>query len=244
MALVRYPSPPWRLAGRVLVALAPVRLDAARALVPAPLRLLPAWPGRALAMLLVGVYGEGSTLRYGEVAGVAGPVLADGRLGGLVTSIWVDDECSLAGGREVWGVPKQLATLRWRPGAVEVRDTAGAPIVSAGWREPRVHVPVPVVAPFIGVLDGAVRRAWLTGSLRLAPTAIELDIPTGSPLAPLALAGSRLGLTGRLDVKATAPRHAPRTPTVWYAVAEARRRLCATPVSSVTHDRRGSIRER
>ena len=207
MVVVRYPSPPWRLAGRLLVALAPVRLDVARALVPAPLRLLPASPGRALAMLLVGVYGEGSTLRYGEVAGVTGPVLAGGRLGGLVTSIWVDDERSLAGGREVWGLPKQLATLRWRPGAVEVRDTAGAPIVYAGWREPRVHVPVPAVAPFIGVLDGAVRRAWLTGSLRLAPTAIELDIPASSPLAPLALAGRRLGLTGRLDVKATAPRH-------------------------------------
>jgi hypothetical protein len=69
-----------------------------------------------------------------------------------------------------------------------------------------VHVPVPAVAPFIAVLDGAVRRAWLTGSLRLAPTAIEFDIPAGSPLAPLALAGRRLGLTGRLDVKATAPR--------------------------------------
>jgi hypothetical protein len=51
-------------------------------------------PGRALAMLLVGLYGEGSTLRYGEVAGVT---LA----GGLVTSIWVDDERSPAGGREV-----------------------------------------------------------------------------------------------------------------------------------------------
>jgi acetoacetate decarboxylase len=204
--VARYPPPPWRLAGRLLVALAPLRLDAARALVPAPLRLLPAWPGRALAMLVVGLYGEGSTLRYGELAAVAGPVLAGGRLGGLVTSIWVDDERSLAGGREVWGLPKQLATLRWRPGAIEVRDPAGVPIVHARWREPRVHVPVPAAAPFIAVLDGAVRHAWLAGSLHLAPTAIELDIPAGSPLAPLALAGRRLGLTGRLNMRATAPR--------------------------------------
>lgn len=209
--VVRYPPPPWRLAGRLLVALAPLRLDAARALVPAPLRLLPVWPGRALAMLLVGVYGEGSTLRYGEVAGVAGPVLAGARPGGLVTSIWVDDERSLAAGREVWGLPKQLATLRWRPGAVEVRDAAGAPIVHARWREPRVHVPVPALAPFIAVLDGTVRRAWLAGSLHLAPTVIELDIPAGSPLAPLALAGRRLGLTGRLDVRVAAPRNAATT---------------------------------
>jgi acetoacetate decarboxylase len=209
--VVRYPPPPWRLAGRLLVALAPLRLDVARALVPAPLRLLPAWPGRALAMLLVGLYGEGSTLRYGEVAGAVGPVLAGGRPGGLVTSIWVDDERSLAAGRQVWGLPKQLATLRWRPRAVEVRDVAGAPIVHARWREPRGHVAVPALAPFIAVLDGTVRRAWLAGSLQLAPTAIELDIPAGSALAPLALAGRRLGLTGRLDVRASAPRNAAST---------------------------------
>jgi acetoacetate decarboxylase len=209
--VVCYPPPPWRLVGRLLVVLAPLRLDVARALVPAPLRLLPAWPGRALAMLLVGVYGEGSTLRYGEAAGVVGPVFAGARLGGLVTSIWVDDERSLAGGREVWGLPKQLATLRWRQGALELRDPAGAAIVHARWREPRVHVPVPALAPFIAVLDGATRSAWLAGSLQLAPTAIELDIPAGSPLAPFALARPRVGLTGRLDVKATTPRDAATT---------------------------------
>jgi hypothetical protein len=138
-------------------------------------------------------------------------VLAGRRLGGLVTSIWVDDERSLAGGREVWGLPKQLATLRWRPGALELRDPAGAAIVHARWREPRVHVPVPALAPFIAVLDGAARGAWLAGRLHLAPTAIELDIPAGSPLAPFALARHRLGLTGRLDVRATAPRDATTT---------------------------------
>src|SRR5918997_817436 len=146
--MVGYPAPPWRLGGRPVVAVGPLGPYVARALGPAPLRLLPAWPGRALAMLVVGLYGDGSTLRYGEVAGVAGPVLAGGRLGGLVTSIWVDDERSLAGGREIWGLPKQFATLRWRPGAVEVRDPAGVPIVHARWREPRVHVPVPAGAPF------------------------------------------------------------------------------------------------
>ena len=134
-------------------------------------------------MLVVGLYGEGSTLRYGELAGVVGPVLADACPGGLVTSIWVDDERSLAGGRQVWGLPKQLATLRWRPGALDVRDAAGEPIVHARWREPCVHVPVPAAAPFIAVLDGAVRRAWLSGRLHVAPSRIELDIPAGSPLA-------------------------------------------------------------
>jgi acetoacetate decarboxylase len=207
--VVPYPPPPWRLAGRLVVAFAPLRVDVARALVPAPLVLLPVWRGRALAMLIVGVYGKGSTLRYGEVAGVVGPVRAGARPGGLVTSIWVDDERSLAGGRQVWGLPKQRATLRWRAGALEAYDAAGAPIVRARWREPRVHMPVPAAAPFIAVLDGTVRRAWLTGRLDLAPTRVELDIPAGSPLARLALTGDCLALTGRLDVRVRAPVNVP-----------------------------------
>ena len=72
-------------------------------------------------------------------------------------------------------------------------------------------MPVPAAAPFIAILDGAVRRAWLAGTIHVAPTRIELDIPAGSPLAPLALSGRRLGLTGQLHVRATAPRHPPAT---------------------------------
>jgi acetoacetate decarboxylase len=201
-----YPPPPWRLAGRLLIAAAPLRLEAARALVPTPLRLLPAYPGHALAMLVLGLYGEGSTLRYGELAGVVGPVVTGSRPGGLVTSIWVDDERSVAGGRELWGLPKQPATLRWRSGAVEVHDAAGAPLMHARWNEPRVHAPIAAAAPFFGVLDGAVKRAWLAGTLRAAPTRIELDIPSDSPLAPLGLGGRRVGLAGRLDVRALTAR--------------------------------------
>ena len=201
-----YPPPPWRLTGRLLIAMAPLRLEAARGLVPAPLRLLPAWPGHALAMLLLGSYDERSTLPHNELAAIVGPVLARARPGGLVTAIWVDDERSAAGGRELWGLPKQLATLQWRPEAVEVQDAAGAPIAHARWHQPPVHVPIAAAAPFITVLDGAMRRGWLAGTMQLAPARIELEIPPGSPLAPLALGGRRIGLTGRLDARALAAR--------------------------------------
>jgi len=194
------------LAGRLVIAVAPVRLQAARALVPAPLRLVPAWPGHALAMVLLGLYGEGSTLRYGEVAGAVGPVLAGAWPAGLVTSIHVDDERSVAGGRALWGLPKQTATLRWRPGAVEVRDATGARIADVRWKEPRVRVPVPAAAPFLGLLDGVVRRGWLAGAMQVAPARIELDIPAGSPLAPLGLGGRHVGLAGRLDMRAMGAR--------------------------------------
>jgi acetoacetate decarboxylase len=209
-----YPPPPWRLAGRVVGTVAPLGVDAARRVLPAPLRLLPVWPGHVLAMLLLGLYEDGSTLRYGEVAGVVGPVLAGGRPVGVVTSIWVDEERSMAGGRELWGLPKQLATLHWRPGAVDVSDTAGAPLLRACWTERRLLVPVPAAAPFAGLLDGVARRAWLLGALRVAPIRLDLEIPQSSPLGSLGLAGRRLGFAGRLDVHTTAPRlaSAPRRP--------------------------------
>jgi hypothetical protein len=159
------------LTGRLVVALAPLRLDVARALVPAPLRLLPAWPARALAMLVVGLYGEGSTLRYSEVVDVVGPVLAGGRLGAWSPRSGSTTSARWPGGREVWGLPKQLATLRWRPGAVEVPRSC----TRAGAN--RMHMPVPAAAPFIAVLDGAARHAWLAGSLQLAPTVIGARHP-------------------------------------------------------------------
>src|SRR4051812_50203944 len=83
-----YPPPPWRLAGRVVGTVAPLGVDAARRVLPAPLRLAPVWPGHVLAMLLLGLYEDGSTLRYGEVAGVVGPVLAGGRPGGGGAAVW------------------------------------------------------------------------------------------------------------------------------------------------------------
>jgi hypothetical protein len=97
-------------------------------------------------------------MRYAELAGMVGPVLGTGAPAALVHAMYVDDAGSRAGRRELWGVPKELARFRWRPGAVEVSDAAGAPLLRAAWREPRVRVPLPAAVRFLGALDGAVRR--------------------------------------------------------------------------------------
>jgi hypothetical protein len=172
-----YPPAPWRLAGRVAVAAAP----------------------RTGAMVLLGLYAEGSTLRYGEVAGMVGPV---------VRCIYVDDERSVAGGREIWSLPKERMTMRWRGGRrteVEAHDAAGALLLRARWAAPRVRVPLPAVAPFLGTLGGRHSLAWLAGALLAGPVTIDLEVPERSPFAALGLAGRRLGLAGRLGVVATRP---------------------------------------
>lgn len=42
-----------------------------------------------------------------------------------VTQIWVDSEASRAGGRELWGIPKEMATFGSAPGIAALRATAG-----------------------------------------------------------------------------------------------------------------------
>ena len=174
-----YPPAPWRLKGRVAV-------------VPAP---------RTGALLLLGLYGDGSTLRYGEVAGMVGPV---------VRCIYVDDQRSVAGGREIWALPKEVMTLRWRGGRrteVVASDATGQPLVSVRWVAPRVRVPLVGALPFLGTLDRAWRLAWLAGGLLVGPVRVDIDVPEDSPFALLGLAGRRLGFAGRLDIIATGPAH-------------------------------------
>jgi hypothetical protein len=173
-----YPPAPWRLAG--------------------PVAIVPSL--RTGAVLLLGLYGERSTLRYGEIAATIGPV---------VRSMYVDDERSLAGGREMWAVPKERMTLRWRGGErteAEAYDAAGSMLVRARWAGPRVRLPMPCLIPFVGTLGDTVRVAWLAGALRAGPVTIDLEVPEESPLAALGLAGRRPGLAGRIDVTATRPR--------------------------------------
>jgi hypothetical protein len=152
------------------------------------------------SVLLLGLYGEGSTLRYGEIAGLTGPV---------VRYMYVDDARSLAGGREIWAVPKERMTLRWRSAKrteVEARTADGRLLLRAGWARPRVRLPLPCLAPFVGTLDSKLRLASVAGLLWAGPVMVELEVPRGSPLSALRLAGQRIGLAGRLNAIATRPR--------------------------------------
>ncbi len=155
---------------------------------------------RTGAVLLLGLYREKSTLDYGEIAATIGPV---------VRWMYVDDERSLAGGREIWAVPKNRMTLQWHGAKrteVEAYDATGSLLLRAGWGAPRVRLPLACVAPFIGTLGGTVRVAWLVGALRAGLVTIDVEVPARSPLAALELAGRRTGLAGHLNVTATRPR--------------------------------------
>lgn len=110
-----FPPQPWRLRGQMYVALWQV-----------PARRLPGWrlpPGvrplgwreRRVVVTFWVDYRHGGTLAYREL--LVALAVRDGHgPAGCAVEAWVDDDRSLAGGRELWGIPKQPAVFAFATG--------------------------------------------------------------------------------------------------------------------------------
>jgi hypothetical protein len=119
-----YPDPPWPMHGfawarTYLVPSASIAL-------PAPLEPVSAG-GRTTGLLLYVRYTEPSPITYHEL--VWAPALArapNGEVGFYVAAIYVDDERSLRGGREIWALPKVMARFEAEGGAEHAGETKGS----------------------------------------------------------------------------------------------------------------------
>src|SRR5919202_710345 len=78
--------------------------------------------GRTLGGVVLARYGPGSTLEYHELVVFAGVARVGARVGFVVAYIAVDSPASLAGGREIWGLPKRAAEFAWAPSAIVVAE--------------------------------------------------------------------------------------------------------------------------
>ena len=102
-----YPPEPWHLRGQLHLSL--WLLPAAK-VPPVPAARLITVAGRAVVGTAWVDYQPGGVLEYRELlAAVA--VRRGLRPAVTITHIWVDSEPSRDGGRELWGIPKDLATL-------------------------------------------------------------------------------------------------------------------------------------
>jgi hypothetical protein len=137
-------------------------------------------PTGATSGLFLATY-RGGTLDYHEL-------IVFGR-GLVVAHIYVDDERSLSGGREIWRLPKQLAEFDVSHGRFVARR-GGELLVDARVRRRRGFMPLPLLAPARGAGALAVGR----GQIRAAPALVTLTgrFLTGTRLA---LAGDGLALT-------------------------------------------------
>ncbi|MER7395886.1 acetoacetate decarboxylase family protein [Streptomyces sp. NPDC000151] len=180
-----FPPPPWRSTGTLWAAL----LTTCRPL-PLPPALRPLGSPQRLVMLLIR-YRHG-TLRYDEFA-LASPARSGVRAGLFTHHIWVDTPASLSGGRQIWGVSKELAHFAWSRHSLLVSDDDG-PIAGLrfGPRGPRLPT-LPALGPAFGQRDGRLLHftSRLTGRIARHP----LHITTWAPRLPRLDAPPRQALT-------------------------------------------------
>lgn len=166
-AAVTPPPTPWRMSGRLHVALHRVEGAAAP---PLPAGISAILPGHRVVTLVR--YLEG-TLRYDELI-IARLTRRGLRTGIFVDHIWVDSRPSVAGGRLIWGLPKELAEFTWSGDRVSVRDREGDIAALSVDQRPARSPEISFVAPGFGVRDddlllsrGSMRARLRSGSLRV-----------------------------------------------------------------------------
>ncbi|WP_053226777.1 acetoacetate decarboxylase family protein [Solirubrobacter soli] len=171
-----HPPPPWHLFGELII--------------------VPARVGRSLGGVMLANYTSG-TLVYRELI-----VFSHATARGMVVShIYVDDEQSLSGGHEIWGLPKELATFEYtRTHFVARQETT---LLSASIRRRPGVIPLVIPAPIVSDAGATLGRA----RIKAAPALVTLDVPPTSPFAHLGLSGTRPALAGD-DLALTMP--APR----------------------------------
>jgi hypothetical protein len=192
-----YPPEPWDLHGHGLVG---VWLLPSGVAPPPPsprtraLRIF----GRTVVAAAWFVYEEPSPLTYGEVMSTL-LVRHGARPRVSITHIWVDSPASMAGGRELWGIPKQLAAFEMSDpggyvGAGYAADGIGRAVVGRSWRLP---FRAPVRFTVAQDVAGDLRVSPVRGSARLSVVRARWWFDPDGPLALLSGRTPLLSLTCR-----------------------------------------------
>ncbi|MEV7694047.1 acetoacetate decarboxylase family protein [Microbacterium sp. NPDC089189] len=104
-----YPPEPWYLGGSLLVSVFLVPPTALPPTFALPAGRRPVTVGGRISVGVAAVrYVPGGVLQYDELL-VAVPSLGRGGIRVTIPQIWVDSDTSRRGGRELWGIPKELA---------------------------------------------------------------------------------------------------------------------------------------
>jgi acetoacetate decarboxylase len=117
-----YPPAPWQLYGNALATLQLVDVERSREFIPAEFQIIPVLPGKTVGGLYFALYEGNSTLTYSELIVMAGLVRYRNQWGAWISHIYVDNPASVAGGRNIWGLPKELAEFEWQDKSVTVRQ--------------------------------------------------------------------------------------------------------------------------
>ncbi|GAB3725534.1 acetoacetate decarboxylase family protein [Amycolatopsis oliviviridis] len=183
--MTAYPPEPWHLAGQAYLSVWRV-----------PVNELPALPegaepvvagGRAQVFTAWIDYQEPGQLQYHEL--LATVAVRGKRLSSSITDIWVDSEVSLAGGRALWGIPKDLATLDFTHGRTFTASAATHEdwIATAAFTvRPSLPVKMPAAFDVVQMLDDRLKRSPVRAKARPRPAAADWRINEHGPIGFLA----------------------------------------------------------
>lgn len=217
-----YPPAPWTLQGGAVHTLHLVDIRRVRPFVPPELRIVPVLPGKTLGVVYLAAYGPGSVLRYNEL--IVAPALTRYRrsLGFWISHIYVDNADSIAGGRQIWGLPKEPAEFTWESGEqpqVVVRQ-GDRRLCTLRYSGPRRLWRQPIILPAHSLLQP--HLLFFMGKLmaRLGVGRGRLHIPPESPFAALGMGSGRLAYHLRdMHFVAYAPRVIGRSEAQQLGVA-------------------------
>ena len=202
-----YPAAPWTLRGYSLQALELVDVNRVRPLVPSEFEIVSLLPGKTLGGIYVAHYGEGSTLHYNELIVVAAFTRYGSKASAWISHIYVDNADSVAGGREIWGLPKEMAEFNWENAQNQVAVSQnGRQLCSLRcswklklWRQG-------LTAPSFSMLGSDLLQFQGKATSNLAMTGVKLEVPAESPFASLGLGNPWFGVkSSNLELVAEAP---------------------------------------
>lgn len=187
-----YPPQPWHLGGtmhvslwRVPVGELPASFHAASPSTARPVVL----GGQAVVGTAFVAYEPGSVLVYDELL-CATLTWSRRRLRVTISDIWVDSPASVAGGRELWGIPKHLATFtrEARGRSVVLSASADGRTLATATATPGVRLPGswPLPMPTAQRLDGREHDSRVRAFGAIATCRTTWEFPTDGPLGFLA----------------------------------------------------------
>lgn len=192
-----YLPPPWTLKGYGLQILQIMEIDSVRALIPSEFKIISVGFGKTIGGVYLASYESGSTLEYHEL--IVSPALVSygNQWGGWISHIYVDHPDSVAGGREIWGLPKELATFEWENGNTIKVYQGSKLLYSLNYQPKKWSLPLSLTLPSFGILDSDILRFQANFKSNLSLINSQFKIPTDSPFANLGL--EKPGLTFSLN---------------------------------------------
>lgn len=184
------PPPPWTLKGYGLQTLHLLHVEQVRPYLPSDLTIIQVLPGLTVGMIYVASYSAASVMPYNELIVANAIASYQGKVGAWISHIYVDNPDSVQGGRDIWGLPKEMADFQWQRGELpEVQVSQGDRVLcslTCKWRSPSFSgFQFPVGAPVLSKLDSRFITFSGQGNFGLHLAGINLRIPPKSPFAPM-----------------------------------------------------------